>query len=216
MRTLLLALLLAAPAAWACSLVGLPVEAQPLTDAGIPPLADAGVDAQAPGQVVVQGVEVTLFTGTPCDGSGASCPQLDMLRVTLAASDDRTPADGLRYVAAFGATEAEAAAAPAELLFTHDLTATNTVSAYLGLNRRRSGAGFQRQTLCFTLAAVDGAGNVGARSSARCLDTTTTEGATLQPGVACSLPGCSTSAWSPLALLAALALRRARRGDPRV
>lgn len=208
MRTLLLSLLLGAPAAWACSILSQPVGAQPVTDAGIAPLPDAGVDLTAPGALVVEAVQLTLVE-SPCDGRGAACPQLDTVKVSFSATDDRTSADALRYVASFGGTEAEATAAAPSLLFEHDLQATDAVTAHLGVNRARSGEGFQRQQLCFTLAAVDAAGNVGPRSAARCVDTTSTEGATIFQGTPCSL-GCSTAALSPLGLLALVLLRRRR------
>ncbi|MGA9524597.1 MAG: hypothetical protein WBV82_24280, partial [Myxococcaceae bacterium] len=62
-------------------------------DAGVPAHwnaeADAGEDAQPPGAVTLSAPQVKLVSN-PCDGSGAACPQLDVLQFTVTGSDDRT------------------------------------------------------------------------------------------------------------------------------
>lgn len=213
MRLFACALVLAALPALPCSLAPQPNNPQPVTDGGIAPLADAGVDMMAPAQVVIDSVTLNLFDGMPCNGEGSSCPQLDSLRIAMTTTDDRTAVADLRYAVSFGATESEAASAPLTLVVDHDFTSTNTVSAYLGFNRARSGEGFARQNLCFTLSAVDGAANVGPRSAARCLDTTSTTSAMLSPGARCGVPqGCSTvGAWPALGLALVAFNRRLRR-----
>lgn len=212
MRVLAFVFVLAAAPALPCSLAPQPVNPRPLGDGGIETLPDAGTDLQAPAQVVIDSVTLNLFDGVPCDGSGIACPQLDSLRIALTASDDRTAVADLRYAISFGATEAEATNAAPSLLVEHDFSSATTLSSYLGFNRARSGEAFARQNLCFTVSAVDGASNVGARSAARCLDTTASAGATLSPGNRCVGQGCSTaSAWPALWLALAGVSRRLRR-----
>jgi hypothetical protein len=214
MRVFAVVLALAATPALPCSLSPQPVNPLPVGDGGIEALPDAGADAQAPSQLIIDSVTLMLFDGAPCDGSGSSCPQFDTLRVAITATDDRTPVADLRYAVAFGSTGSEAASATPSLLVEHDFTSPGTVSSYLGFNRARSGQGFARQNLCFTLSAVDAAANVGPRSAARCLDTTANAGATVFPGKGCSVvpQGCSTSStWPALGLVLAGLSRRLRR-----
>lgn len=212
-------LLLSFNDAQACSLAQAPFGAQRLTsaDGGIPVLtsADAGADGQAPSTVTMTGAAVTLITN-PCDGSGASCPEFDALRFTVSASDDVTAPDGLRFIAAFGATEAEAASADAELLFEADPSDPTQVSAYLGFEQSRSGEHFSREQLCFALAAADEAGNVGPRSTPLCLNTTdaTAANTTVVAGQGCvGGIGCTSTpaAVAPAALLLVMAAFAARR-----
>ena len=93
-------------------------------------LTDGGVaDTVPPGRPVLSAVQVTLVR-SPCDGRGMACPEMDSFTMTVTASDDRTPAERLRYVAFFGATAAEASSAPApELLFEHEPMKISPVSS---------------------------------------------------------------------------------------
>lgn len=213
----LLSVTLLAPAvAWPCSLIDRPARLEVLAGPPSPMLTDAGGDAAAPGKPALSNLDVTLID-SPCDGRGAACPQLDVLRVNVAASDDQTPVERLRYVAYFGATTEEAAArAEPEVVFFADRDAPTRISAWLGLAGARSGRHFQRAQLCFALAAVDEAANVGPRSDVTCVDTTDHAAATstIVQGAPCVLGcgGCgSTGSIAPLALLALAAWRRRRR-----
>lgn len=213
---LLSATLLAPAVAWPCSLIDLPTSLDVLAGPPTPLLTDAGRDTTAPGKPVLSNLNVTLID-SPCDGRGAACPQLDVLRVNVAASDDQTPVERLRYVAWFGATTAEAAArAEPEVVFFSDRDAPTRISAWLGLAGSRSGQHFQRAQLCFALAAVDEAANVGPRSDVTCVDTTDRAAATttVVQGAPCVLGcgGCgSAGSVAPLAVLALAAWRRRRR-----
>lgn len=200
--------------AWPCSLIGRPYGMELLSSGTISPRSgDAGADGQAPSKPALTNPRVSLYHG-PCDGRGAACPELDWLEVEVSASDDRTSTRELRYVAYFGGTANDASAQPQpELLFEADGNDERRISAWLGLNRQRRGTGFERQALCFTIAAVDNAGNVGPRSDPLCLDTTDEKAATtvMVQGHACQQPGvgcASTPGLLPFALGLLLFLRR--------
>jgi hypothetical protein len=214
--------LLAPSAADACSIARAPFGMERLSseDGGLPQLAqaDAGADSQAPAQVTVSAATVTLVANA-CDGSGASCPELDSLEFSVHGSDDVTAAAQLRFLAAFGGTATEAETADPEFLFGADPSDPTRVRAHLGVSEQRSGLGFGRDPLCFTLAAVDEAGNVGPRSTPTCLDTTDKSAAhvTTVTGNGCLGGfGCtSTRAITPMALgilLIGFAVRRRASG----
>jgi MYXO-CTERM domain-containing protein len=194
-----------------CSLRQLPVGAEPFSTGSTVPnrLLDGGTDATPPAKPTAANLKVTLVKN-PCNGSGASCPQFDVLEFTVASGDLETPVDRLRYLAAFGATAAEAATAEPSLLFAADPSTPTAVSAWLGLDGLRSGSGFDRASYCFTLAAVDDGANVSPRSDAVCVDTTSTTAptTTVTQGTPCGALGCgcSTSSERSGALLALLAL----------
>lgn len=210
MRWLLVGLVLAAPAAFACSLIAAPYASTQLAAGESPPGEASSTDTVAPGAVTV-GAPTVHLVRNGCDGSGAACPQLDRVEFSVAASDDQTGPDELRYLAAFGATEAEATTAAGSLLFKADLDDTARVTAYLGFGGARSGRDFSRATLCFTLAAVDVAGNVGPRSSPRCVDTVSEAGAQVTDATPCGGTGCASApANALLAVLVLFARRRAR------
>ncbi len=216
LRAVAVALMLLTPAvAWPCSLAERPSDLEFLQGRAIAPVGDAGADATPPGKAGLSNPRVTLVRDA-CDGSGAACPQLDALEVTVAASDDQTPAARLRYVAYFSATAQEVAAASTpELLFGPNRDSATTVSAWLGLGSARGEQGFGRKTLCFALAAVDEAANVGERSDALCLDTTDTTAATttLVQGTPCGggCAGCAGSGSGAAVVLGLGALLRRRR-----
>ena len=132
-----------------------------------------------------------------------SCPRSFCCRVlTQAPREPRRSVgfevEALRYVAYFGATAQEAAAATSpELSFMGDFGRPNRVGAFLGHDRTRVGTGFSRPTLCFAIAAVDEAANVGERSDAVCVDTIDEKAATttMVDGAPCTL-GCAGCRWS--------------------
>lgn len=216
----LTAVMLVPSVARPCSLVQRPNGVQPI-GGGVPipvRLDDGGSDLSPPAKPALSNLKVTLVKN-PCDGSGAACPQLDSLEFTVASGDTQTPTERLRYVAAFGATAAEAATAEASLLFEADFSAPTAASAWLGLDGVRSGTGFDRASYCFTLSAVDDAANVSPRSDALCVDTTSTTAATttVTQGNACGGLGCGcttsnelSAAWVLLLALAWLGAARVR------
>ncbi len=227
-----IAILLAPASSDACSLVQYPFGAQNLAaGAGIPVHPDPGVaagsDTQAPSAVTISDPRVTIVENG-CDGSGASCPSLDKVQFNVDFSDDVTPAEKMRFIASFGETAVEATAAEPSVIFSADPSDVRVVRAWLGFNRARSGSGFDREHLCFTLSAVDAAGNVGPRSQPLCLETTNDSASyvTVEQGTTCTkfedpyAFGCSSAGGVfPLALgaaLGALLLRRKSRQATRL
>lgn len=216
MRTLLIGVVMAPALALACSLRERPNEQQRLTSLDeVVALPGAAADAVAPGQVQVSLTRLTLVDDG-CDGSGASCPELDWLKLHVTATDDVTPAEKLRFVGRFAARAGDVAGAPAELLFKADSDDAESVSAWLGGSGQRSGRDFDRPHVCFTLAAIDEAGNVGAPSDVLCIDTLDRAASTTQvvEGKGCGGLGCAAVGAGPVALLglALLGLRRRRHG----
>jgi len=218
MKILALSICLVPAAVLACSLADRPPNAQPLSelDGGVPASqADAGGDVQRPSKPVLSEPNTRLIRGG-CDGSGASCPELDLFTVKVAATDERTAAAQLRFVASFGSSAVDASAAPQTLLFDADFSDPGQIRAWLGQGKSRSETGFSRSMLCFTVAAVDEAGNVSDRSDALCADTVSETAATttVVQGSPCGLLGCGCSSGAGslalLALAAGLRLRRRR------
>jgi len=214
MKRAILLLALIPSLAWPCSLVAQPANEEQLSSVQfIPALVDGGSDTAPPVKPVVSGLVVTLFRN-PCDGRGSACPQLDTLKMTVSTGDDHTPVERLRYVAYFGATSADVVSAVnPQVIFSPDFTSPNTITAYLGVNRLRSGDGFRKATLCFALAAVDEAANVSERSDATCVNTIDEGTAVMVDGAPCVLGcgGCSGAGEVPFVLLAVGALLRRRR-----
>ncbi len=161
-----------ATTSWACSLAQQPSDLQFLQhDAGVDlRQPGAGADDQPPSRPVLSNFKVTVIENG-CNGSGISCPENDLLSMNVNSTDNVTATSNLRYVAAFADNESAATTAPFEILFGPDISDASRVTAYLGVGQR-SNAGFQRGQLCFALAAVDAAGNIGERSEAVCIDTT--------------------------------------------
>lgn len=219
MRALGLVVGLVAVTAWPCSLAERPNGGRP-ADGGVPILANGNGDGVAPSAPVVSSAKVTLITA-PCDGRGAACPESDSLAFTVAASDDRTAPSKLRYLAYFGGTEAEVAAASPGLLFDAETADPTAVGARLGASGARSGQGFDRAALCFALAAADEAANVSPRSAVTCLDTKDASKATVVKGSPCGEGcGCGAGAAVPsvvglLALLLTASKRRRAAPPPR-
>lgn len=180
-----------ASAAWACrpGHTQLPGEVALDASTPIPVRDDSGADTTPPGTVIISAVALDL-------GAPGPCGQLESLSFVVE-GDERA-----RVVAAFGEKSELASTAPFEVLF--EPPASGEVQIYLGSDKARSGTGFSREKLCFALAAVDDAGNVGPRSAPWCLNTVSGEGAA-------SKTGCSVSPWllAPLALL----LSRRRRAQ---
>lgn len=209
-RILSAALLVAGGTAWACSLIQAPNSLQQLAP-GEPLVLrrnDAGTDTEVPSKPVISALQVRLIEHG-CNGSGASCPDLDTLTMTVTASDAYTSAQSLRYLAAFGDTAAAAENAAFSVLFEPDISQADKITAFLGFGGRREEADFSRTKLCFVLAAVDDAGNISARSDGQCVDTTDVNAPTTQrvAGHPCTMGvGCSTSALSTGAATLVLAL----------
>jgi len=178
---------LSALAAWACKPGNMELPGQVSINASnpIPVLDGSGTDTSAPGGVLISNVTLDL-------GEGA-CPKIESLGFTVE-GDERA-----RVVAAFGDTSQGASINSYELLFAPP--DSGTVSIYLGDDKARSGNGFSRKTLCFALAAVDDAGNVGVRSSPWCLNTVTGEGSVTKTG-------CSAAPWLLMPLVGLLSRRR--------
>ena len=197
----------------ACSLMMLPRGVEQLPGPGeLPPHPDSesyGPDSQAPGPVTLSDPQVTLVHNG-CNGSGASCPDMDLLDLTVSATDDLATSEQLRYIAAFGSTAAEATNAEAEIIFSPEPMDASRVRAHLGQDGQRSGHWFSAGALCFTLAAVDPAGNVGPRSAPLCLNTVDDDAdyVTVVRGNGCTGFGCTstTATAAPLALGAAVTL----------
>lgn len=217
MRTLLIGAVMAPALALACLLSEGPNEQLRLTSLDeVAALPGAVADAVAPGQVQVSLTRLKLVDGG-CDGSGISCPALDSLKLHVTASDDVTPVEKLRYVGRFAAQAGDVASAPAGLLFRADADDASSVSAWLGWGGHRSGVDFDKPHVCFSLEAVDEAGNVGPPSDVLCVDTLDRSASTTEvvEGHSCRTPdgGCSAAGAGPLVLfgLALLGLRRRRR-----
>lgn len=188
MRALLVSFTLTASAAWACRPANteLPGQVSLAGGASVPVIDESGTDTVAPGVVVISNVTLDL-------GSG-ECGKLESMAFTVE-GEERA-----RVVVAFGDSLQTASTAAYELLFAPP--ESGAVSVFLGEDKARTGEGFSRKTLCFALAAVDDAGNLGPRSSPWCLDTVTGEGTVTKTG-------CSAAPWS-LAPLAVLLSRRRR------
>ena len=145
-------------AAWACRPANLQLPGEVALDAEtpIPVRDDGGTDTTPPGVVGISSVALDL-------GAPGPCGQLESLSFLVEG------AERSRVVAAFGEKSELASTAPFALLF--EPPESGEVSIYLGSDKARSGSGFSREKLCFALAAVDDAGNVGPRSSPWCLNT---------------------------------------------
>lgn len=206
----------------ACSMAQAPNELRPISsDAGlgaVSALVDAGVDSTPPARPQLSQLKVRLIK-KGCDGSGATCPQLDTFSFRIVSSDDRSNAQDLRYIAAFADTRAAADTAPFTAAFRSDIGLPDQVTAHLGHGGRRHENSFDRATLCFAVAAVDQAGNTSERSESVCIDTVDQHAATTEliNGAPCpEWLGCSAGGLAPgsfLVLLLAALLRRLRMGS---
>jgi hypothetical protein len=140
----------------ACSLVDRPRDAHPLNSGdSIAETGDAGSDTTAPSRAVLSD-ELVHLVRNGCNGSGAACPQLDWLQVTVSASDDRTPEAELRYVAYFGpSADAVRAQANPEIVFhPESLSGTLAITAWLGFNGQRDEKRFSATNLCFAVISA--------------------------------------------------------------
>lgn len=187
-RLLAAAVALSASWAFACSFSPFLDQDNLASLAEVPVLDDSGTDTEPPSRVELTSLIIKLGGG-PC-GS-------DELNFSVVEPEE----EGLRYVASTGASADEATDAVPSFLF--ELERHDDIGVYLGVSKRRDGYGFSREKLCFTLAAVDAAGNVGERSAARCVNTVTGEGAD-------ETVGCVSAPWL-LAPLGVLLARRRRR-----
>lgn len=165
-RVVTLAVVLVSGAVFACSQSPLLPGEQPLTSTSSIQVRDSsGADVEAPHQVLIDDVAVKI---------GAGVCGIDVMTIRVTAHDTTTPAASLRFVASFGETAELAAAAEPELIF--DASSPTEISVPLVGESR-----FDRGPICFTLAAVDAAANVGARSKAECVDTSKASGCSAAP-----------------------------------
>lgn len=123
-------------------------------------------------------VDVTVVLSDEAPATGSSC-QVDALVLEVAGTDDRTPMEELATVVFLGTTEAEAMSITAPAMgLAYDRgapgrTLVSTVVLGAAEGHRRDGGPLRSVgTFCFAAALMDTAGNVGARSVPRCLDTT--------------------------------------------
>lgn len=170
----------------------------------------------------------TRLVDDPVGTGWLSCPDIDELELVIETSDDATAPDDLGFVAYIAPTEGELAqvTAPA-VAFGYDRMGDGgapraTIVLGESEGRERPGGPFlSPDPFCFAVAAYDRAGNLSARSTATCLDTTDESDPTalLVPstGCACGTGGGGGGAAGALPVLVALvgvALRRTRGPRP--
>lgn len=171
-------------------------------------------DTAAPDAPVIDSVVVRYVTNGH-DGGAAGCPDLDVMNLQLALEDDRTASNELVLIAYVGDDEAAANSADAGYVWMPtewndpdpgDGLAFAQVLLGVAKNHERSGEHLRAAgPMCFTLAAMDRAGNVSERSEAVCLDTTDPRDPLVERTRADHGPfGCATgsgSAATPLLIL---------------
>jgi hypothetical protein len=186
-------------------------------------------DRAAPSEVVLDRVR-TIRVRNPSSGAGFGCPELDTLEVHFTTRDDRTPAASLGMLAFVGGTVEEVSTMRvASLVFSPALarpgtpgvsaSATHVFRAWLGNNGARRGiTPFDLASpMCFSLASMDLAGNVSARSVPRCVDTVNPSDPTVEfvQGSGCSVRGPSrtpsTLGWLAMAAGIVTVIARRRR-----
>ncbi|MDP3278684.1 MAG: hypothetical protein Q8Q09_26070 [Deltaproteobacteria bacterium] len=177
-------------------------------------------DRAAPSEVVIDRVR-TIRVRNPNTGAGFSCSQPDTLEVYFTTRDDRTLAASIGMLAFVGGTVEEVSALrAASIVFAPELAApagagvpssTHVLRAWLGVNGARQGiTPFDRTApMCFSLASMDLAGNISARSVPRCVDTVSPSDPTVefvQGSSGCSVRGPmpTRSAFPCFALLASI------------
>ncbi len=205
-----------ATVSWSCSRAIAPVGLQTAQVVGSRlEGADAGTDAVAPSAPRVEKMLVRLIKDG-CNGAGISCVEPDALVVNLDAStgtDDVTADKDMRFLISFGETAEQAQSNAYTHLFQPDNNQSHTFTADLTFGGIRSGKEFDQKYFCFALAAVDNGGNVSARSSSQCIDTTDGTGGSLEviQGNSCLGKGCAVAPASLMGLwLLGIALLRRR------
>lgn len=129
-------------------------------------------DVTAPSAATLDEVRVTYADDAP--ETGVSC-QTDTLSLRVGGTDDRTPASELTTVAYVGATAEEVAATlEPSATFARDPNDDSSTIVLGGAEGHRRDEAPLRASgpFCFAVALMDHAGNVGARSATRCIDTT--------------------------------------------
>lgn len=133
-------------------------------------------DDVPPGRPEVSGLMVELYA--QAGGGPVDCPNIESMTFDVEASDDRTPAQNLRLAAYIADDEDALAAAtePAVVWQPWHMDAPPP-EIYVGLGiggeHERDGHHFRRAgRYCFSISAIDMAGNISERSEPQCIDTT--------------------------------------------
>ncbi len=140
-------------------------------------IAIGAADTEGPGAAILQDLEVTYITNALRDLTGAGCPALDTMSLTLELPD-AAGEDELLVAAYFGETEDDvtALAAPQGIYQGTWSPGNTTLSMSFSLgsavNHQRYGHHFgSEDPYCFSLAVMDRAGNIGERTAPTCLNT---------------------------------------------
>lgn len=137
-----------------------------------------GPDAAAPSKPLVLKVETRLVRD-PVGAGALSCPDLDVLVLEIASTDDTTPREMIAFAAFIAASEAEVAARTAsDVVFGYDggppgrdLQSSIALGPSVG-RKRGAGPFLSPARFCFAVEALDWAGNASERSEISCLSTT--------------------------------------------
>ncbi|MEM9459125.1 MAG: hypothetical protein AAGF11_33410 [Myxococcota bacterium] len=174
-------------------------------------------DGVAPAAPRVSDLEVELhadYGGGPVD-----CPNIESMRFDVEASDDRTAGADLR-LAAYIAADEEALAVATEPAVVwqpwndYEMPPEIYIPLGEGGEHVRDGHHFRRAgRYCFSLTAIDMAGNESERSAPECIDTTDEGDArvNLARGCECAAGRSSAGAWPWLLAPWVVAWRRRRR-----
>lgn len=169
------------------------------------------LDTTPPAAPEISGLHVVLYAAA--GGGPTDCPNVETMSFELDARDDRTALEHLRFAAFFGIDQATVGAAvEPELVWEpfNRFADPNEVEVALGVggHHERDGENFRRAgEYCFEPAAIDLAGNLGARSQPTCIDPrdTSDERVELISGCGCT-SGRAGAGW--VALLVLIAVRR--------
>lgn len=152
----------------------------------------------------------TLLVEDPDEAGAFSCPDADRLELTIATSDDATETLDIGFVAYIAPTEAEVAAlTEPTIAFGFDPGHADVSTIFLGesAGRLRDGSPFlSPDPYCFSIAAFDRAGNLSARSTTTCLDTTDENDPTVVFVEGLDGCGCASGGDGGLGVLLVLAL----------
>jgi hypothetical protein len=181
-------------------------------DSGHSTVSDV-LDDTPPSRPVLEDVEVTLYDA-PSKGAGTFCPELDFIQIELSANDDTTPLEMNRVLIYTGDTPDEVArstqpsiAVSGELV---ENSANLRIESWLGLDSNRDtrySPLVSEDEVCFSLALMDWAGNIGERSAVECVDTRDPSApyATVVEGAGCGCYSQSSQNHAPIPLLLLLA-----------